>query len=416
MLSTFVRLILLALLAGSFLPGVAGCSHEKEEEEKGHKEKEATSQPVSHNAQGDTVVTLDEEAQKHAGLIVQPLTAASLQPELIAYGRLEEDPNRSFTLRTPVAGIIRSADSASWPQLGQTLKDGATIGHLEPRLGPVELTDLASRLSTARGEVEEISADMAAAVASYENKKKLNAQQEIVSQRTLEEAQAKVRGQEARLKAARETVHLIESSLSATTGPTGPLMLTLAQGGAIVECPGQPGESLEAGQTILRVARYDRMLARVELPVGENPGASPTSARIVVTGHDSQPLEAQAAAIAPTANPLTGGQAFLFQIVSDGLTLRPGLPVTAFIAQPGEPHKGVTIPRSAVLRLGGKTWIYVQTDKEQFTRRAVENLRPTQAGWFADGFGEGLNAVVIGGQALLSMEFTSQAGEEKEED
>ncbi len=409
------RLSFLVLLAGAVGPGLHGCSHDNDDDEK-HEAKHAASQPVSHNPQGESVVSLDEEGQKHAGIVVQPLAAASLQPELTAYGRLEEDPSQSFTLRAPVAGIIKTPDSASWPHLGQKLENGVSVGQIEPRLGPVERTDLASRLSTARGEVEEVSAELSAAVASYENKKKLNIQEEIVSQRTLEEAKAKVQGQEARLKAAQETAHLIENSLSATTGPTGPLMLTLATGGDVVELSARPGESVEAGQAILRVARYDLLIARVELPVGENLNPQPARARVVVVGHESKPLSAQTAALAPAINPLTGGQAFFFRIASGDLALRPGSAVTAYLALPGEAQKGVTVPRSAVVRLGGKSWVYLQTDKEQFTRRAVENLRPTEAGWFVAGLNEGQSVVVIGAQSLLSMEFTSHAGEEEEEE
>ncbi len=419
MFHTCRRWIILVLAFCALGPLGLGCSHEDPDDAEHDKTSESEpseASPVGHNAEGETVVSLDEEGQAHAGLVVQPLVAATLQPERTAYGRLEEDPQQSFTLRAPVAGILRSTGAQTWPQLGDKLENGASIGKIEPRLGPVERADLASRLSTAHAEVAEVSADLAAARHSFENKKELNAKEQIVSERTLEEAEAKVKGQEARLKSAQETVKLIEASLEATEGPTGPRSLTVASGGDVVELMVSPGESVEAGQTILRVARYDRLLARVELPAGESLGFSSKRARIIVAGQEDHPLEGQLTALAPTINAFTGGQGYLFQVAADGLTLRPGLPVTAFIAQPGEPQKGVTLPRSAVLRMGGKTWIYLKTEKNQFTRHAVDGLRPMAEGWFASGLHEGQDAVVVGGQALLSMEFTSQAGKEEEEE
>lgn len=408
------RWFVLALIVGAAGLPFPGCSDDNDEDEK-HEEPQAESQPVSRNALGETVVALDEEAQKHAGIVIQPLAAASLNPELTAYGRLEEDPSQTFTLRAPVAGIVKPSESDAWPRLGQKLENGATIGRIEPRLGPVERADLASRLSTARGEVDEVSAELSAARASYESKKQLNIEGHIVSDRVLEEAEAKVKGQEARLKTAEETVRLIEASLTATSGPTGPLVLRLPSGGEVVELVAQPGESLEAGQTILRAARYDRLLARVGLPIGENIHPPPNRARIVVAGREERPFEAKAIALAPIVNPLTGGQAFLFQVPSKNSTIRPGLPVTAYLAVSGGTQQGVTLPRSAVVRLGGLAWVYLKTGEGQFTRHAVGDLRSTDDGWFAAGLHAGQDVVVTGAQALLSTEFTSHAGEEEEE-
>jgi hypothetical protein len=66
--------------------------------------------------------------------------------------------------------------------------------------------------------------------------------------------------------------------------------------------------------------------------------------------------------------------------------------------------------------LGGKSWVYLQTDKEQFTRREVAGLRQAQGGWFVSpGLDAGQNIVVTGAQSILSEEFTSHAGAEEEE-
>ncbi len=71
--------------------------------------------------------------------------------------------------------------------------------------------------------------------------------------------------------------------------------------------------------------------------------------------------------------------------------------------------RGVVIPRSAVVRFGGKAWAYVQTDEVRFSRREVALDQATEQGWFTTaGFTVGDRVVVAGAQLLLSEEFKSQ--------
>ena len=50
--------------------------------------------------------------------------------------------------------------------------------------------------------------------------------------------------------------------------------------------------------------------------------------------------------------------------------------VTAFLEIPGVPRKGVLVPRSALIRYGGKVWVYLQNGEEEFIRRMVEVDHP----------------------------------------
>jgi multidrug efflux pump subunit AcrA (membrane-fusion protein) len=194
--------------------------------------------------------------------------------------------------------------------------------------------------------------------------------------------------------------------------------LQLPIGGKVVELPVRPGESVESGQPLLREARFDRLLVRIALPAGAEIDESVSTARIAVSGHEDRWLPAERVSLAATADGHTGGPTYLFAIKADGLSLQPGLPVTAYLVMPGEPVSGVALPRSAVIRYMGQTWVYVQTDAEQFTRREVVAGVPRQNDWFvAAGLKSGERVVTVGAQSLLSEELRSQTtGTEEEEE
>jgi hypothetical protein len=72
-------------------------------------------------------------------------------------------------------------------------------------------------------------------------------------------------------------------------------------------------------------------------------------------------------------------------------------------------RQGVLIPRSAIVEQGGKSWVYIETSDERFTRRAVPLDLSLPHGFVAaNGFSPGDRVVVVGAQSLLSEEFKSE--------
>jgi hypothetical protein len=364
---------------------------------------------TSRSTAGEIVVTLDPEAQKRIALRTETLVARTLQPEVAAYGTLLEDSSRSFTLRAPLAGQLARANGREWPSIGDTLADRAQIGVIEPRFAPVDRIDLAARLAAARADVDAVAASLAAARQALDRARALNAENRIVSDRAVQEAEARVKGEEARLRALHETVRLLDASVSGRAGPTGAWPLVLERGGEVVEVVAQPGESVESGQAILRVARFDRLVARVHLSAGQVVDRLAPTARIVVFGHEARPLRGERLALGATADEMTHGQALLYRVKLEGLPIRPGAAVTAFLPATGRPQAGVVIPRSAIVRSGGKAWVYVRVGATGFSRREIGLDQAMADGWFvAGGFTAGDEVVVAGAQTLLSDELKSQ--------
>jgi len=379
-----------------------------------HEEEHHESKRLSHDEAGNPVLTISKEMQERSALKVEEIKEATLPNEIVAYGRFQEDPSRAFTLRSPAAGIARAAAGREWPRLGEALAVGAPVATLQPRFTPLERVDLQARLTTAQADVAATTASLEAVKAAFERTKTLNAEGKAASDRALQEADARLKGETAKLKAATETASAIDASIAARTGSTGPIPLSLERGGDVIELGAQPGETLESGQAVLRVATFDRLLAKVALPSGARLPGEVRAARIVPLGREERVLEGKRVALA-VSDPQFPGDTFLFGVDAGDLPLRPGMALTAYLQLPGEAAKGVLLPRPAIVRQEGALWAYVRTADDKVTRRPVERAVPTEAGWFVPaGFKAGEALVVAGAQQLLSEELKAKIQGEEE--
>ena len=379
------------------------------------KEQAKSQSNITRTAEGEPLLKISPKMQAQAGIRTLVLTTHRLQPEILAYGRLEEDPGLSFTLRAPVAGILHAGKDGRWPTIGETLFPEAIIGTIEPRFAPAERISLLNQLTTARAELNASTSAAATARAAYERARILNADNKNVSDRVLQEAESRMKEQEERAKAAKENVQLLDESLRAF-GPAGSKPLVAERGGDVVELMAHPGEAIEPGSPILRLTRLDRLLARIEIPPSERVPPNVSSARIVATGLEDQPIPATRVAVAPNADPQTQGQPFYFRLATVHFGLRPGHAVTAYVYLPGTPRQGVIIPRAAVVRVSGMTYAYVQTAPDQFVRKQVPLDYPVEGGYFSSAnFSPGEKVVVVGAQTLVSEEFKSQIAVEENE-
>ncbi len=364
---------------------------------------------VSRGLGGEAIVTLDPATQERMGLRVEELKGISFRPEVMAYGVLQEDPAGTFAVRAPLSGALVESKERSWPRIGEMLSDGAVVGALSPGLGPLDRVDLSARLAAWRADVEATSASLGAARQSLERLRVLNAENKNVSDRAVQEAVATVKGEEARLQAARETMSLVESALSARPGRAGSVPLIAARGGEVIESPARPGESVSGGDVLLRVERFDRLLASVSVAPGESIDLTSSTARVFVVGYGDHPVTAERVGFVPSVDPKALGEAMLLRLPVEAPGWRPGLAVTAYLPSAGEAREGVEVPRAAVARAMGGAWVYVQSGPDRFVRRGISTDQPTGKGWFvSEGLKAGQRVVVTGAVLLLSEEMKSQ--------
>lgn len=366
------------------------------------------------NAAGEAVVRLDADVQRRVGLLTVALKGATRRPDVTAYGLLQEDPSQSCTLRAPVAGILRAADTTAWPQLHTPVRVGDLVGVVVPRLTPMEQIDLAARLAQARADASEAEAALAAARSSYEHKLALNAQSKAVSDRALEEAQTAVQTQEARLRAAQRIVELVAAAQAGAATAEATFELRAPLAGEVVEVLSQPGEAVEPGQPLLRTASFDTLIARVELPVGVTFDTDAQTADIEQVGADDQVLLGERIGLGAALDLTAHGTTLLYRISNPGGSLRPGAPVVARIPAVGGERSGVLIPRAAVIRLFGRMWVYVADAEGAFVRRQLVDAERVDEAWFAaQAFAPGDRVVTDGAQVLLSEELKAQIEREE---
>ncbi|HUQ94820.1 MAG TPA: efflux RND transporter periplasmic adaptor subunit [Bryobacteraceae bacterium] len=393
------------LLSATVFIASMTAGYKRESEEGNRVKKPADPAVVNRTAEGETTIRMNQAVQQRIGLQTAVVEQAYLEPQLIAYGRLEEDPSRTFTVRSPVAGTLQVTRGGSWPSIGQMITTGSAIGTVLPRIAPTDRVNLITQLANARSETDSAAAGVEAARTAYERARLLNADAKNVFDRVVEEARSKLETERARLEAARANVRTIENSLQ-SGGPANSIPLVSPSEGTVVETMAQPGESVEAGTPLLRTSRLDRLVARIDLPVGEALPVGAVTARIVPAGLEHEILIADRFAPASVTDPKAPGQAFLFRMRESRFGLRPGLAVTAYIPTAPSKRSGVTVPTSAVVRLSGKAYVYVQNASEQFIRTEIRTDTPVASGYFvAHPLAPGAHLVVTGAQTLLSEEF-----------
>jgi hypothetical protein len=183
------------------------------------------------------------------------------------------------------------------------------------------------------------------------------------------------------------------------------LRLLSAWGRAIAEWPDLP-------IFVQSLSSLASALVQLDLPAGQRVSGVPTGARLLTLADESKPVFAEFLGPAPAVDPQMQGRGFLFLLATNSLQLTPGAAISGFMQLPGEAQTGVDLPRSAIVRFNGATWVYLQTSEEAFERRAVKLDSPLSEGWFVrEELKAGDKVVTVGAQELLSEEQKGQAGE-----
>jgi hypothetical protein len=210
--------------------------------------------------------------------------------------------------------------------------------------------------------------------------KALFEQDENVSRKTLEAAESDERTARIKLQAAKQSMALEwGSGLAGLRGP-------------------------ELGKMIEGIAARKTALAQVELPMGETMTAPPESIRVSLAGREGE-YAAALISPAPKTNPKTLGQGFLLRVEDADASLAPGAELKARLREAGPAQKGALVPETAIVRSGGKTWVYLAEADNKFRRHEIKLEGPMEQGWLAtQGAAVSERVVVQAAQILLSEE------------
>lgn len=88
----------------------------------------------------------------------------------------------------------------------------------------------------------------------------------------------------------------------------------------------------------------------------------------------------------------------------EAMDLRAGRVLAAEVIGSGN-RQGTVLPRTALVRIDGLTWVYLRRGKDEFLRREVVGPRMQNDGWFVStGFAPGDEVVDTGAGSLLAVE------------
>ncbi|MGD2128756.1 MAG: hypothetical protein PVJ33_00600 [Lysobacterales bacterium] len=277
--------------------------------------------------------------------------------------------------------------------------DAADQGRLGLRIAPLETTDAAESTeaiarvldvgSLAQLDAEIMTAEAASAASAAEVKRLtvLAAEDVSASLRELETARVQAAADQSRLALARQRLAL--------EWPAAEALSDAKHRRALID----------------DVAGGRAALVRVD-PLG---GSAPAAGKAYLQLEEGKPpLQTSTLGRAAKVDPRLQTEAWIVVVRGPAAgTLRPGRVLSARI----ESNAGVTgvlVPRSALVRADGATWVYVARDNGRFARRQVIAPRIRDDGWVvSSGFEPGERVVVDGAGALLAIE---RGGEDAEDD
>lgn len=292
---------------------------------------------------GVTVVMIDISTQVQSGIRTDPLSSANDQAVIAAYG---------------------------------------TVLDLQP------LLDLRARYASARAEADAARATAAASRQEYERSRLLYQDNQNVSLKTYQAAQAAYLSDQAKAGAAAVNVQNIRAVVRQQFGAM------LMRWALDARSPG-----------FARLLNQQDVLLRVTLPLD---GSIAAPAQIQIEANTARLLPAHLVSPSPQSDPAIQGDAYIYRTATP---LASGTRIAAYLPTAKQTMHGILIPADAIVWYGGQPWAYVQINTDRFGRYPVAQQTPMQGGFFVtQGFKPGQRVVVSGAQLLLSEELRPPAG------
>jgi membrane fusion protein, heavy metal efflux system len=294
-----------------------------------------------------------------------------LSRELEVPATVEAAGGQQLTVGAPTGGRFFHNPKLELAE-GRTIKKGDVLGFIAPSVAGDDYSRLQlgvdeSRIDKGRAELE---------IARIEPL----VSQGLVPERRLIDLRAQLASSEARLQSAKTRLGRVIAP-----GGAGGLPIKSTLGGVVTQVLVPNGEPVEGGAPLARIGGTDHVWIRarfVAKPLAELQGARPAAVRLpdrkrIELGESrarllsSQPVVEPASRIATwivDVSPLDAGNPAVSKAPSE---LMVGASVVLQLAI-GVPRTVLAVPRSAVVEINTRPFVFVQVDGESFEKRPVQ--------------------------------------------
>ena len=247
----------------------------------------------------------------------------------------------------------------------------------------MDLATARSNYLAAQAQLQKARVNAAVTNKEFARLKGLYAEDQNISQKSLEAAQGAAEADQTDVATAQQQIELQKSLIAQQWGAT------------VADWVQQNSPEFQ------RVIAQQDALVQVTMPVDASLAAPKTTA---IENLDGSKTEAKLVSSFPRVDPRVQGRSFLY-VMSPRAPIAPDTSLLADVSV-GNAVKGVIVPASSVVWSEGKAWTYQQTGASQFTRRPVPTDLPIANGYFvSSGLPTTERVVTTGAQALLSEEF-----------
>ncbi len=361
-----------------------------------------------------TVVTVPKESQILFGIKTEPVSIRQITSGLKTTGTVRARPDARAVVAPPVAGRIVLREGVT---LGAAVGRGEQIGYVEQILDVSGQTTLESQRLEVEAQQREVEAqrlqirNTVLQLQAQQADQRAKAQQAgtqlaqanrelrrsenlvevgAVPKKRVEEAQTAVKVAEQEVASAEQQVRLLDNQIKQTNAgqnvfraprvnqPTRNFPLVSPITGLINEIKATSGQQVESGTELLSISNLSTVLLEAQvfekdLPiVRESTRASFTSSALSgeVYTIGTADGDGRLVSIGQTVNDQTRTVSVIYEVKNPLNRLRDGNFVEITIDTSGD-RKVLAVPKSAVVREQGESFVFVFTGGESFERRAV---------------------------------------------
>ncbi len=344
------------------------------------------------------VVELSQEAQKRAGVEVQPVRMSRVEVQIKATGTVQPIDSRIVHIRPLARGRVVEVMA----RIGDRVEKDQVLA----RFDNIEAGELASQVDSARAELQRIRIQHANARRQAERARSL-LELGAVPAKEYEAAEAEAKALEEAVRAQQSTLGGLETRLkrfgASFNGDASLTMIRAPFAGVVVKTEAAPGDVIDSGTMLYSVADLSRVYVEAQVyekDLGKIRLGQP--ALITVDTYAGEVFEGRVAAIKDILNPQTRTATVRCELANPSGRLR--LEMFANLAIPTtDTHMALSVPSEAVQTINRRQVVFVRKAELHYEAREVQVLGDGARMEITAGLREGEPVVVKGAFQLKSV-------------